>query len=359
MPKISIVIIVYNTEQYLHQCLDSAVGQSLKDIEIVVVNDRSPGNCREIVEEYQKNDARIKYIEHETNKGSFAARQTGILAASGEFTRFLDSDDWLDLEACAIIYNTLQRAGADMLYHGTQYRYEAGEKQWAPPIPTNGYEELEKAALLDQIFKYRYNWDKDSKFHASCCFTFRTSTIQNTLKEWGIQKRLLIYEDFLATVGFICSSHKCVSIDKKLYYYRIGSGISSVKLLPEPLISKIRDMRYIFEKTREILLSKNLWTQQYEYRVTYEYLHIFHILQSAGPQYLKRFFSLLNPDEFPILISIYLDIKKCRGKHLLSNRRFYAGGIKKSWIAVRDSMLSLVLSLLNKFLQITGIGKKF
>ena len=64
----SIIVPVYNTEKYLSRCLDSLVNQTFKDIEIIIVNDASQGNCKEIAEEYLKNDNRIKYIEHIENK---------------------------------------------------------------------------------------------------------------------------------------------------------------------------------------------------------------------------------------------------------------------------------------------------
>lgn len=77
IPKISIIVIVYNTEEYLPACIDSLLNQTLSDIEIIVVNDCSQGNCIEIVEEYQKKDTRIRLISHSANKGVFEARKTG------------------------------------------------------------------------------------------------------------------------------------------------------------------------------------------------------------------------------------------------------------------------------------------
>ena len=74
----SIIIPVYNTEKYLRRCLDSVVNQTFNDIEIIIVNDFSQGNCKEIIEEYQKKDNRIKYIEHSENKSLLQARKTEI-----------------------------------------------------------------------------------------------------------------------------------------------------------------------------------------------------------------------------------------------------------------------------------------
>ena len=84
MPLISIIVPVYNTEKYLRRCLDSLVNQTFNDIEIIIVNDCSQGNCKEIIEEYQKKDNRIKYIEHSENKSLLQARKTGNIASTGK-----------------------------------------------------------------------------------------------------------------------------------------------------------------------------------------------------------------------------------------------------------------------------------
>ncbi len=92
-PKISVVIPVYNTEKYLANCLDSILAQYFVFLEIIVVDDASPGNCRAIVQEYEKKFSRIRYIAHDKNRGLLAARLTGIKEASGTYIACVDSDD--------------------------------------------------------------------------------------------------------------------------------------------------------------------------------------------------------------------------------------------------------------------------
>ena len=82
--KISIIIPVYNSEDFLNTCLDSLTKQSYKNLELIVVNDGSPKNCKEIVTEYRKKDERVKYVEHEKNKGLFQARVTGFENSTGD-----------------------------------------------------------------------------------------------------------------------------------------------------------------------------------------------------------------------------------------------------------------------------------
>ena len=96
MPKVSVIIPIYNTEKYLRKCLDSVCNQTLSDIEIICVNDCSTDNSLEILEEYASKDNRIKLIDFKENKGAAVARNAGIDEAKGEYIGFVDSDDFVD-----------------------------------------------------------------------------------------------------------------------------------------------------------------------------------------------------------------------------------------------------------------------
>jgi glycosyltransferase involved in cell wall biosynthesis len=113
-PRVSVIVPVYDVEQYVAQCLDSLVNQTLADIEIIVVNDCSPDGSESIVLEYQERDARLKYIKHERNKGLGGARNTGIAAALGEYVAFVDSDDWLREDALRCVYDRCIEDQADV-----------------------------------------------------------------------------------------------------------------------------------------------------------------------------------------------------------------------------------------------------
>lgn len=104
MIKISIIVPVYNTEKYLKKCLDSLINQTLKDIEIICINDGSPDNSLKILKEYEKKDKRIKIIDQE-NQGVSVARNNGIKIANGEYIGFVDSDDYVDLDFYEKLYN--------------------------------------------------------------------------------------------------------------------------------------------------------------------------------------------------------------------------------------------------------------
>lgn len=94
-PLISIIIPVFNVEQYIPQCLSSVLRQSYKNLEIICIDDGSTDSSLDILRHYQQTDTRIRVIS-QTNKGVAAARNLGLNLASGELLIFIDSDDWLD-----------------------------------------------------------------------------------------------------------------------------------------------------------------------------------------------------------------------------------------------------------------------
>ncbi|MGL4561594.1 MAG: glycosyltransferase family 2 protein, partial [Brevinema sp.] len=108
------VIPVYNVEKYLRECLNSVINQTLKDIEIIIVNDCSPDNSEEIILEYQKKDSRIIYIKHKNNLGLGGARNTGIQKATGKYITFIDSDDFIESEAYFNVISLMERYHANL-----------------------------------------------------------------------------------------------------------------------------------------------------------------------------------------------------------------------------------------------------
>lgn len=125
MPLISVIIPIYNVEKYLHQCIDSVIGQSFQDLEIILVNDGSPDNCLNICEEYKSIDNRIKVI-HKENGGLSDARNAGLKIATGKYVTFLDSDDFWEgkdsLEKCVQIVE--DQTDLDILFFDALRYYE-------------------------------------------------------------------------------------------------------------------------------------------------------------------------------------------------------------------------------------------
>lgn len=113
-PLVSVIIPVYNTHEYLSKCLNSVVNQTLKDIEIILVDDGSTDDSLEILTKYQIEDPRIAVLTQE-NKGASSARNRGLDIARGEYIAFVDSDDTIDTDAYEISYRQAKAANADIL----------------------------------------------------------------------------------------------------------------------------------------------------------------------------------------------------------------------------------------------------
>ena len=114
-PLISVIVPVYKVEDVLVRCLDSLCRQSLRNIEIILVDDATPDRCGEICEQYAAEDGRFKVIHHLENRGLSAARNTGIAHASADYLMFVDSDDWVHKDFCKLPYECAVQQQAEMV----------------------------------------------------------------------------------------------------------------------------------------------------------------------------------------------------------------------------------------------------
>ncbi len=131
MSKITVLVAVYNTEKYLRKCLDSLAAQTLKDIQVVCINDCSTDHSQQIIEEYTQKDNRFQLINMPTNQGIACARNKGLEIANGEYITMLDSDDWFDAESLQRAYEAVQ-SGPDIdcaLFRLMQCYEDTGEIQ--------------------------------------------------------------------------------------------------------------------------------------------------------------------------------------------------------------------------------------
>ena len=116
-PKVSVIVPVYNVEKYLDRCMESLLNQTLKDIEIIMVDDGSPDNCPKMCDEYARKDSRVRVI-HKKNAGLGMARNSGLEVATGEYVAFVDSDDYVSCEMYEAMYNAIVIHDADAVLCG-------------------------------------------------------------------------------------------------------------------------------------------------------------------------------------------------------------------------------------------------
>lgn len=206
MCKISVIITVYNTEKYIKKCLDSLVNQTMKNIEIIVINDGSIDHSEEIIKKYEeKYKNMIKYLKKE-NGGLSSARNYGIRQASGEYIAFVDSDDYVDINLFSNLEKYMQKQ-VDLVKYKTIKIYENERKEkFEGPVfeEKNGkdaFNELyTKDILLEPAWLYLYKrdfWNKNN-------FKFTENTY---------------HEDFGLTPLIILQAKDIVSTDVYGYYY--------------------------------------------------------------------------------------------------------------------------------------------
>ena len=223
-PSLSIVVPVYNTEKYLTRCLDSIMNQTLKDIEIIIVDDGSKEECAALCDEISKTDSRIKVV-HKENGGLGFARNTGIEAANGEYIGFVDSDDYIEPVMCEALYNAAKKYNADLCISGICFVggnmfSESGRdtrKSYFEEETVFEKEDMKKL-LLGVIGALPHEPD-DSRYGVSVCKNiFKTSVIRERKIEF-LSERKILSEDTLFMVDFIKSSKSAVGIPGSYYCY--------------------------------------------------------------------------------------------------------------------------------------------
>ena len=148
---ISIIIPIYNVEKYLSKCIESLVGQTYKDIEIILINDGSPDHCLSICEQYSKKDNRIIVIDQE-NKGVSAARNAGLKMAKGEYIGFVDPDDWIAVDMYEGLHSVIKQSDVDMVICGYEYYSEDGALDEKRKYPIRENEIINQKEVMNRFF---------------------------------------------------------------------------------------------------------------------------------------------------------------------------------------------------------------
>lgn len=222
-PKVSIIIPVYNVEHYLERCVQSICGQTLQDIEIILIDDESPDNCPAMCDEYSRKDSRIKVI-HKKNAGLGMACNSGIEAATGDYIAFCDSDDWVDLDCYETLYNTAIKYNADAVYSGIKRIDENGTV--TPMSQADKLRVFKGSELTDFAFDMIATSpecpnERNRQMSAKIVLYSGEVIRHNNIRFHS--ERNYISEDLLFNLDFIGGSSTIVEIPKTFYYYFYNS----------------------------------------------------------------------------------------------------------------------------------------
>lgn len=219
-PKVSVIVPVYKVEKYIDRCLQSIINQTLSDIEIILVEDGSPDNCKNICDEYVARDNRIKVI-HKENGGLSSARNAGIEIAMGEYIAFADSDDYVDTTIYEKLYSACKKDNADTGLSGF-YRVKNCKKIEPRPNPLGGNVYANKSILNDVLVNMMgsepsYHRDNFVDVAVWMGIYSRNLIIDNNIK--FCSERELISEDAIFCIDYMPYSRRLSIISDPLYYY--------------------------------------------------------------------------------------------------------------------------------------------
>lgn len=241
IPQVSIIVPVYNVEPFIDRCIISLVNQSLKNIEIILVDDGSPDNCPALCDEWARKDKRIRVI-HKKNEGLGMACNSGMDVATGEYVAFCDSDDYVDACMYADMYQTAVENQADAVFSGIKTVNQNGVVK-----PMNEYADLE---ILKDVSAIHHCVMDMVASEPSCAqerrcpmsakiVLYRKKVIDDNNLRF-VSERVLICEDLIWNMDFLCHSKCIVRIPQTYYYYYSNTN---------SLSKKIRTDRFPFFKT--------------------------------------------------------------------------------------------------------------
>lgn len=224
-PILSVIVPIYNVEKYLSRCIDSILNQSLKNIEIILVNDGSPDNSSKICEKYAKEYTNIKIVNKE-NQGLGYARNSGLDVASGEFIAFVDSDDTIHPDMYSHMYDMAIQYGLDATYCGIIR------------IPDNNtlvpfFETDKNLFFEDENIRTQFlinmigsppNYISDVMYQMSSCRAIYSHNVIKNNHIRFLSERDVLSEDIVFNVDFLTKSNKILLIPNGYYYYWRNEG---------------------------------------------------------------------------------------------------------------------------------------
>lgn len=285
MPKVSVIVPVYNVKKYLAQCVESILAQTLKDIEILLINDASTDNSLAIARSYET-DLRIIVLD-KPHGGLGDTRNFGVAHATGNYLIFVDSDDWIEPMMLENLYASADQSRSDMVVFNFVRENLIDKEQRVCKLPINfpefdkDFQETMIAALIgpDQTDSA---WRRAEMLGCAWRRMYRRDWfLQNHLAYYNEQEIML--EDLPVTIMAHCLAGRVLAVGGAYYHYRYNPRSLSTRYRPH----KMEMMTACFNIVREFLQSKKLYDQ-------YSERHLAWLLRSAAHSSFVNCFSPLN-----------------------------------------------------------------
>jgi len=250
-PAVSILVPVYNVSKYIERCAHSLFQQTFEDIEYVFVNDCTPDDSIEklqkVIEQYPNRKKRIKIIHHEKNRGLAAARITAIDNSTGKYIQHIDSDDYIEIDMIASIYQKAQETMADMVVSDSIMEF-----------PARQY--ISKEHISED---WNINFTNILKHEKISANSWNKLIIRDLYKNNGclIENRLCYYEDWLPMIKLFFYAKKVAKIDRAFYHYTHENPNA---ITAQKKQQHFTDILLFYDKLEEFLSEKNI-IKQYEH----------------------------------------------------------------------------------------------
>lgn len=278
MKKVSIIVTVYNVEKYLEKCLETLVNQTLKDIEIIVVNDESPDNSQKIIDDFSKKYPNVIRSYKIKNMGLGGARNFAISKCKGEYIQFVDSDDYISKDMSKAMYEKAKKDNSDIVICGYNVIDEGTKKIINVE---SAYSPVEKEnPLYSLLFGRTSVWNK----------IYRTELLQKERIEF---RSKLWYEDVDFSFKALIKAKKVSFINKPFYQYLIRKG----SIMNNNNIERCLEICFSFDEVISFCQKNNIYKEYYSELEFYCIYHIYicaitRIINTSNKYKLKR--NLIN-----------------------------------------------------------------
>ena len=252
MPKVSIIVPVYNVELFIGRTMESLLGQTLKEIEVILVDDESPDNCPVMCDQYALMDSRVKVV-HKKNGGLGFARNSGLEIATGEYIAFLDSDDYVDTDTYFSLYTCAKRENIEVLYFCYERFYSTGY--------VLGHNETEKVTILrkqNEIRNYMLDMiasqpsekeDRKIQMSACCAIYKREVIVKHNIRFHS--ERELISEDLVFNIDVLSKVSSMGFTPRTYYHYRINFDSLTKTIRLDRVDKNEQFYRYLYNRNEE------------------------------------------------------------------------------------------------------------
>ena len=225
MLKLSVIVPVYNTEKYLRQCVDSILGQTFPDFELILVNDGSEDASGDICDQYAEQYAHITVI-HKPNGGIISARRAGVAVAKGQYVAFVDSDDWIEPDMYAQMLDCAREHGADVVLCDIRFETSDGVVLQENAVPTGRYCTQELQQLYATML-FHYGLERPGLNPSLCNKIIRRDILERVI--FNVDGSIAYGEDVLCSYPSLLDAECIYVLHQPLYHYRQNfSSITNV-----------------------------------------------------------------------------------------------------------------------------------